>query len=350
MFSVAKLFLRRQNESDIDYIQSNNHNSQLRSPLSLRIILLNSKPIKIIAIIVTVVINIISWLLSNLEIAILPSSTEKDIKWLLSSSEAAIFIASSVLVVGLIGEYFDDDKWKHSVLYTVAKLCVITGVAAELISNRLMFAATDTLQALDAIKINEATNAAATAFTRALDAEKKTLSLLDENIALERTLAPRGERFDPFALLNAINNFDRIPVVILSVDREEPKDFASHLATAFRLIKIGGGEAWTISTPAPVAWIPEGIVIQYGQVFSDDRAKKLAIEICEVFKMQGIDAVTMPRTSHWPLGAPDLAVVLTVGNKPNDFWMNKRFVEKGEPQLLSDFSCTDAEAIEAGRR
>ncbi len=172
----------------------------LRWSRIIRIALINSLRIKIIATIVITLTMSFAWFLCNREISSLSLLTEDGIKSLLSYSEYAVLGASTVLIVGLLGEWPDDDRWKKSSLYTIAKLLVIAGVAVELLSNELIFATTDALQEVGEQKIADAKKTAANALdsatgamTRAADAEKKASNLLAENIELEYAL-PHGFR------------------------------------------------------------------------------------------------------------------------------------------------------------
>jgi hypothetical protein len=147
------------------------------SSLAMRIILFNSIVMKIIAMAIAVAMLIYSISWYRLRISLLEFMLEDDVKLLLSNSETIILIASLLLIIGLIGEYSDSDRWKKSTLYTVSKLFVIIGVALELCGNELIFGASDRLHDIDGAQITEAKTNTALAIARATDAEKEAAEL-----------------------------------------------------------------------------------------------------------------------------------------------------------------------------
>ncbi len=88
-----------------------------------------------------------------------------DVSSSLGLSESTVFWASAVLILGLVGEYFDEERWKKLVAYTVAKLCVVLAVFVELLGTSAEFRAAARLHEMDEAKINATTVDAA----RALD-------------------------------------------------------------------------------------------------------------------------------------------------------------------------------------
>jgi hypothetical protein len=129
-----------------EIIQIRNNDPYLRVPLFRRILFFSSSTANKIATAVTILILISTRFLINREISFLSSLSEPEIKRALSFSESITFVASVALILGLAGEWPDDDKWKKSVTYAASKLLVIGGVAVELLSNGLTYAATDAMQ------------------------------------------------------------------------------------------------------------------------------------------------------------------------------------------------------------
>jgi hypothetical protein len=86
-------------------------------------------------------------------------------------------VFSLVLIVGLVGEWPESERWKSRWLYNTAKACVIIGVAGELLADGGIFGSSSRLQSLqetDIARMNSATE-----------------GLRADNLALEKQIQPR---------------------------------------------------------------------------------------------------------------------------------------------------------------
>jgi hypothetical protein len=184
---------------------------------------------------------------------------------------------------------------------------------------------------------------AAAANEHAADAESKAISLLAENIELERALAPRD--FDQGRLVAAINSFPRIPIFIVPLDREEPKQLAEYINFALTGIKIADAQPWNVTILPPESWAPEGITVQFVDSRLGDNPDKTseqaAVSLCEQFKSEGISVGTEPlsglKLRHSPNTIPANALIIQIGANP-DF--SKPKVHRGCESAISCFART----------
>src|SRR5258708_39988984 len=83
----------------------------------------------------------------------------------LDISEILLLLFGVLLVIGLIGEYAESDRWKRHV--KIFKMCVILGVAGELLADGGIFIFSRHLQTIAEIEIAQLTKEAADAKTSA---------------------------------------------------------------------------------------------------------------------------------------------------------------------------------------
>jgi hypothetical protein len=181
-------------------------------------------------------------------------------------------------------------------------------------------------------------------------------NLTKENVELERALAPR--MIDSSEFTRAVSQLPRLPILIQSIDSEEPKQLASAIAFWLRAVQYGDTPTWNVTTlPAVEHGVFDGIEIKYKTPFWDhsvttDAAEKVAVEFCEALKSQGLAVSASPAMNalQWVASAPAEAVVVRVGAKPSHFWENKRLRERGLPETAEPNWCTSAEFFEQTKR
>ena len=200
------------------------------------------------------------------------------------------------------------------------------------------------------------------AFTRAEAASKdaavanmKAKDLLNENIELERALAPRT--INEAAVANALNDLPRVPLYFSSAPSEEARETAKYLAASFVLGL--SKPPWSVQFFASNISVYESIEIEYPNEFNEETksfdrlpsaGKQVAMALCKNLKSQGISARTRqdrPGGAFWPKEIPASSVVVNVGPKPNRFWLNKMLREKGRDALPETDFCDSEDAIKA---
>jgi hypothetical protein len=117
-----------------------------------------------------------------------PASSEQELLSLLHISDVLILLAAIMLVIGIIGEYPDDEEWKKTLLYTICKLLVVAGVGIELLADSGIFSASDRLHDIDQNKINIARTDAAKAIDDAAKANERAKALDKDEIKAQLEL------------------------------------------------------------------------------------------------------------------------------------------------------------------
>jgi hypothetical protein len=112
----------------------------------------------------------------------------------LHTSEVALLVFAFIIVVGLVGEWPESERWKRRWLYNAAKACVIIGVFGELLADGGIFGSSLRLQSLQEADIARANSA--------------TEGLRAANLALEKQIQPRRlTRAQQVAIGTALESF-----------------------------------------------------------------------------------------------------------------------------------------------
>jgi hypothetical protein len=101
----------------------------------------------------------------------------------LDASEVALLLFGLLLVVGLVGEYAESERWKKYV--KAFEMMVILGVAGELLADAGVFTFSARLQSLSDIEVARLNKQAAEAEAQAAEA----------NLELAKLKAPRTQRW-----------------------------------------------------------------------------------------------------------------------------------------------------------
>jgi hypothetical protein len=143
--------------------------------------------------------------------------------------------------------------------------------------------------------------------------------------------AEKPREFEQFSPSMALKKVPGVPVLIIPVDKEEPRDFAGYLATTINLAK------WPVELWAPDGFpTVEGVTVEYrikiGTMDRNNNDHKAASAICVELTKQNIDAAVVPfvnETSEILKAIPEDALVIRVGPKPNHFFENKWLAKRG---------------------
>lgn len=191
--------------------------------------------------------------------------------WVLIVSNVGLFVASAVLIRGLVGEYHDPHSTVTlavgSLVLKKFPLLVIIGVGGELLFNALIFASSITLEVLQSANVEnarieastanraageaneragEANKLAGEANERAAKANERADQLENENLKLRQQMAGVGGRISVVENRTADRDIDgdqrrtirrhidghRRPVTIVRLDDREAHDFAGKLHKA----------------------------------------------------------------------------------------------------------------------
>jgi hypothetical protein len=262
-----------------------------------------------------------------------------------TAEKRSLVFATALIVLGVLGE------WWYG------------GEAATASENLQSDAATKAANAIrDAAHAEERAASlekeAADIRERAAKAETETANLMKENVELERVIAPRT--IDQLNLVRAVSALPRVPIFISPLDQEEPKEIAEYLVSAFSRLKVGDAPTWSVIHLPSEHWYPEGITVQYVNAFphsTDNSSEQIAVAICENLRSQEIMARMESFFSHgtifkteWPALAPNNAVIIRVGVKPNHFWENKLLRRQGLSEIPEMSFCTAEEGFEWARR
>ena len=282
--------------------------------------------------------------------------------------ELAGYAAVAAVAIGVAGEsiheftdWFNASQWWRANGGKASALLLIAALAAELIiqvkTNSISGQIIAFLSDQAASTRERAANLekqAADIQARAAKAETEAANLMKENVELERTIAPRT--IEMMELIRTISASPRVPIFVSPVDQEEPKEVAASFF-ALQAIKIGDAPTWSVTLLPAEQWARDGVTVQYVSSFlpnsADTSSQQAATAICEDLKAQGIAAQTQPLhsettvlKSQWPPRAPNNAVVIRVGPKPMNFWLNKMLRRKGLREVPEMAFCTSDEFFE----
>lgn len=242
---------------------------------------------------------------------------------------------SAFVFVGCLGEAGNSSRW--SAFHKIFPIWVAIGVAGEFLADAVVYDASEKLQKQTDEIVSNARTIAKDALGRAADAETKATNLLKENMDLERDLAPRLD-FNQFSIVKAISALPRVPIFIMHVDKEEPKQLSEYLYFSFAGVKIEKADPWSVKVLPPNELISEGITLEYRDPstvnLSDHSSKDVAIAICESLKSEDISVSTRQILNfsyerELPDNIPNNAVIILVGVKPNHRALNKQLRAKG---------------------
>jgi hypothetical protein len=189
--------------------------------------------------------------------------------------EFSLLAFGAVLVIGLVGEYSESDRWKRFV--KAFELMVILGVAGELLADGGIFLLSRRLQILSDIDVAQLSQEAATATAtakglelqiaaaneRAANAENETARLNkmaeDERAArlnIEKTIGPRSLNAAQTKKLEAnLQSFAGLSIDVFGYywGKQEGKDFTNTLA---KVLNESGWHAhifWDANVDVPIS-------------------------------------------------------------------------------------------------
>ncbi len=277
---------------------------------------------------------------------------DSELKSIISLLDVLVIVSNVAVFVGV---YLERDTHSEETRKE-GWLLVAKGLAAEIAFGLFLLVGNSILSGRQAKAIEDQRSVTAKAQIEAAAANTKAVTLLAENVELERALAPRD--FEQSAIAIAIADKPRVPILIAPLGEEEPIKVAKQLFFAIKGIKVGNAAPWDVAFTSALEWTPEGITIRYGESFSSSEqndGKKVAISLCEAMRAQGyaviasrvpLDIPEGARASEWPVAAPKNAVVVSIGQKPNHFWQNKQLLQKGMRPIPDMSYCTSDEAFQ----
>jgi hypothetical protein len=190
------------------------------------------------------------------------SLSESSAKWWLGTSEMALLAASLILVIGIIGEWPDSERWKKSFWYRAAKAAVVIGVIGEMLGDAGIFETSGRLDSLRDAENNKLKIVADDARTRAGNAEKEAAEAkkqLEESEARNQKLhMDRGHFFWAYKAKAALQGkpFGGAEVLWLK-NASDGEWLAKRIAEALYAPSDEPGKGWKIERVVSVGELPK---------------------------------------------------------------------------------------------
>ncbi|WP_457797560.1 hypothetical protein [Methylocystis sp. S23] len=234
-----------------------------------------------------------------------------------------------------------------NILAKIGFMLLVVGLSGEILSENEIERAEKLLSDSADKEIIAAKNQAEVALQSAIRAEKEAARLLSENVELEKALEPRS--VNQISIAKSVLYLTRVPVFVVSSGQEEPRGIANQIAISFNFVKFGfveKQEFWSVKQMPFDSSIGDGITIQYVDSFGSwSAAKDVSLALCDSLKSSGLTVRTDPISvlsldKAWEEKYPFEAVVILVGAKPNNFWLNKRLEREGGERLSETSWCS----------